>query len=132
MRVLMRTSLLFIALALAACSVTGSQRHGQDTIAGYLVLRSEFQLFERIAEIDQVPGGCTSLGFPRALDREHARRFVGRRVVVTGTLVNWPADTYSMRHGSAIVVNSCWGRQVMFATDINLADSGGVRESSEH
>ena len=111
-----------IAFALAASLLSACASGPTSTVrlVGFLANKNEFQLYDT-AQNYGVPGHCTSLAFADHARTPRAEALVGKHVVVTGRIVNWRAD-HPLKIGNSAVTNSCAGRSVLVARDINTID----------
>lgn len=123
---LRRLTLIFAGTAVVsgcadhAPSARADQPDGADSYVGWVRFVGEFVLYDdRAAFAASRREHCISGALPLSEQREAAKKFAGKRVRVTGTLVPWSLPdplTLSLIHEGSPITNWCGGQSILFAT----------------
>jgi hypothetical protein len=88
----------------------GQKSNGESEWVGWITFRGEFSLFKLKDDVGKYPKRCVNVAFPNNYVMKKAQGAVGRKVVIYGRSVSWPAPSQlvnSLRYGASYVFNNC-------------------------
>ena len=123
--ILIRTTVisLLVAGSLASCAAARDVRptpKGETTITGWIQFRREFRLYEHKSDVGKIYGELCTSGYAESIKKQAAaaRKFNGKYVTVTGTLLNY--TDYAPTPFSGLIDNYCNRSHILIAHEIKL------------